>query len=183
MSQVRKEENYLTKRNKAVSQYQKSALFIMWGALLNIFSAIMGVIQSSSSSAFTLLNGNGWPTSGFALGYSLNTFLSYLFLSSNLDMPVIILAIIGFAILLTAIFGVISFFSARGYLWVLLIGAGLYVLDFIGLFLVYHLSGVSQIYSLTNYIFSVVAHVIILGTIIFAIIMYYRVLSIEREAK
>ena len=177
-----KEISYVTAHNKAVRLFQKTALFLMWGAILAVFSAIIGIIQNVSGSLNELAGTVLWPTSGFALGYSLEIYLAFVFLT-HLDNVLAGFLIILVAIVLGTIFAFLGLFASRGYLWVLLLGLGLYSIDFVAIFFVYHLSGLNVIYSWTNYAFSIATHVIIFSACIVAIIEYYRVLDIEKRFK
>ena len=177
-----KEVSYVDAHNRAVKLYQKTALFLMWGGILALFAAIIGVVQNVSGAANEISTTALWPSSGFALGYGLEIYLAFIFLTS-LDSVLAGFLIILVAFTLGALFALAGLFASRGYLWVLLLGLGVYALDFVGTFFVYHASPLNAFYSWTNYAFTLVTHVIILSAGIVAIIEYYRVLDIEKRFK
>ncbi|HBF68343.1 MAG TPA: hypothetical protein DDW20_03375 [Firmicutes bacterium] len=170
---------YQQAHNKAVKMYQKTSIFLMWAGLLNIFAIIIGAIQLGTNSIIENLSFK-WPTSGFALNFTLQIFLNCLILKSC-DLLLANFLMILIAIVLGAGFACLGVFASKGRIKILLIGTGLYALDFIAMFFVYIYSGVPSIW--TNYAFTLACHVVVLVGMIIAIVEYYNVLHIEKVFK
>lgn len=171
-----KQVNYVDAHNKAVRSYKKTSMFLMWAGLISVFASIIGVIQIAANST---LEGNAylWPTSGFALNFSIEIYLSSLFIQ-NLDIGLAYFLIILTSIIFAGIFVTLSIFSSKGYKVLLILGSALYALDFIFMFFIYVFLGVPKVW--TNYAFTLVTHIVVCLGLIYAIIQYYNVLHIEK---
>ncbi len=171
---------YLEAHNKAVRLYQKSSIFLLWSGILNIFSLIIGIVQVATyrMNEDNIIAGLSyyWPKSGYSLSYSLQQLINNALLRANMGIAVnFIIILIG--LLLSVAFAFMGFYASRGKKWVLLLGSGLYALDFALMFFIYSF-GIIPFYW-TNYAFTLASHALILGACILAIIEYYNVVHIE----
>ena len=177
--------SYVEAHNRAVNFFRKSAMFLFWAGIIAVGAAVIGVVQTSMGQVYVLDEiARNWPTSGFALGFSLEIFLARVFLDniSNGALAGIFLAdilIILVSLVLGGGFAALGVFAAKGKRWCLFLGGGLYLADFAALFFVY--SYLSPITNWTNYAFSIATHVIVLSALVVAIIEYYRVIDIEKK--
>lgn len=170
---------YHEAHNKAVKMYQKTSIFLMWAGLLNIFAIIIGTIQLGTNSVIENISFK-WPTSGFALNFTLQIFINSLLLKSC-DLLLADFLMILIALILGAGFTFLGIFASKGRIKILLLGTVLYALDFVAMFFVYVYSGIPSIW--TNYAFTLAAHVVVLVGMIIAIVEYYNVLHIEKVFK
>lgn len=170
---------YSQAHNKAVKMYQKTSIFMMWAGLLNVFAIIIGVIQLGTNSVVEKLS-YSWPTSGFALNFSIQIFINSL-LIKTFDLLLADFLMILIALIIGALFTFLGVYASKGRIKILIIGTSLYALDFIAMFFIYVYSGVPFIW--TNYAFTLATHVVVLIAMIIAIIEYYNVIHIEKVFK
>lgn len=160
MKKPKKEKNYVALHNQAVLRYQKTALFLLWAGLVSLIAIVISVLRNNRALGMAL---------------TLNVFLNNLLLESSLSDILKQLLIIVLAIVTASLFTVLGYFARLGKIVFLLIGGSLYFFDFIGTFFFYPL-----VFEM-NFMFSIATHLVILGAIIIAIVMYYRVLRINKE--
>ena len=177
---VKKVVSYIDAHNRAVNFYRKSAMFLFWAGIIAVGASIIGIVQMVAGQNYVYEEiVYAWPTSGFALGFSLEIFLARLFLNV-IDTPALAdVLIILVSLILGGGFGALGVFASKGKRWCLFLGGGLYLADFAALFFVYQY--LSPITNWTNYAFSIATHVIVLSALIVAIIEYYRVIDIEKK--
>lgn len=180
----RRPTTYLQAHNKAVRLYQKSSIFLLWSGILNIFAIIIGIVQAATYkvNASNIIEKLDyiWPKSGYALSYSLQQLINNALLRANLGIAVNFLIIL-IGLIFSGAFAAIGFLASRGKKWLLLLGSGLYALDFALMFFLYALGIIPFVW--TNYAFTLVSHVLILIACIVAIVEYYNVIHIEMVFK
>lgn len=175
MKSKRQPMNYCSAHNRAVRMYQRSSIFILWAGIVNVFACLIGVIQSALSSSFEGL-AYAWPKSGFALALVAQMVVNNLLLKSmsavGADLLIILIAlVVGGAL------AFLGFLASRGRKWLLFIGTAIIALDFAGMFFAY---AYMIPYNWTNYAFTLVLHVLLLGACVVAIVEFYNVLHIEK---
>lgn len=170
---------YLEAHNKAVKTYQRTAIFLLWSGVVNVFASIIGVIQISAGATMSKLTFL-WPNSGFAMCYSGQMVLNSL-LIQNLDQLVADILILLISLILGACFAFIGIFAAKGKKVFLLLGGIIYAIDFASMFFVYKSNLVPMVW--TNYAFTLVTHIIILVATCVALVEYYNVIHIEKVFK
>ena len=178
MKRSKKVLSYAEAHNKAVNSYKKVSMFMLWGGLLNIFALIIGIVQISTNNVIESLP-YSWPTSGFAMTYSIQIFFANILLSSIDSLAANLISVV-IALILSAGFGVLSMFASRGRLACLISGMSLYAIDFVFMFFLYKYFAP---YIWTNYAFTLATHVVILASQIYALAQYYNVLNIEKRYK
>ena len=172
--------NYVEAHNRAVNFYRKSAMFLFWAGILAVGAVIIGIIQLVAQKTFVIESiSYQWPTSGFAVAFSLVIFLAKIFIDVMPNQALADIVLILVTLLLGGGFAALGIFASKGKRWCLFLGGGLYLADFAALFFVYHY--ISPLVNWTNYAFSIATHVIILSALVVAIIEYYRVLDIEKR--
>ncbi len=172
---------YSVAHNRAVKLYKKTSTFLLWAGVLNLLSSFIGIIQMVSNNNL-VANGNtyNWPKSGFALSFSLQIYLNSL-LIKNLNIVGAYLLIILIALILGVTFALLGIFSSKGKFIYLIVGSGVYLLDFIAMFFVYNFTDVVMVW--TNYAFTLASHVIILIANVIALAMFFSVIEIEKKYK
>ena len=184
MSKTKKEKkgmSYVDAHNKAVKTYKRSSLFILWGGIINIFGAIMGVFNFGKS-----------EISEFGINYRYSLSLaSNRFIFNSLEYSEINVILSSFIVILVAIataalLAIIGYLANKGNIKYLMIGMGIYIGDFIFTFIYDNLLlgslGAFELgFNWTIYAFSIAIHSIILIFIVIAIINYYQVLNIEKK--
>ncbi len=167
--------------NKAVRMFKRSSIFLLWAGIVNLFAVIIGVIQSAAGSILSSeICKITWPTSGYALSFSIQIFLNSLLVPAmdpGLAYFLMLLIAAGFS----ALFVFIGLFASKGRLGLLIAGGALYALDFVGMFFVYGFTQVPAVW--TNYAFTLATHAIIFAAVVVAIIEYYNVIHIEKIFK
>lgn len=170
---------YSEAHNKAVKMYQRSAIFLLWAGVVNVFAIVIGVIQLAANSLVTQVQ-FPWPTSGFAMSFSVQILLNSVMIKSLDSLAADILMII-IGLVLGGLFAALGFFASKGKRWVLLLGTALYAIDFGIMFFVYESGFVARLW--TNYAFTLVTHIVVLVACIVAIVEYYNVIHIEKVFK
>lgn len=164
---------YEEAHNKALRLYSKTALFLLWIGVLNVLSSLIGVIQVAKS-------GGNWPSSGYALATSFQIAIN--FALSHLNIPVWDSLLIFFiSVLFGALFAFLGLISTKGYKVPLIIGISLYFLDFIALFLIYFLY--IDPMNMTNFFFSLILHIFLLGGLFVAVYNYIKIIRLEVKYK
>lgn len=171
----RRAMNYLNAHNRAVRMYQRSSIFILWAGIVNVFAALIGVIQNATNNAFGGLS-YSWPRSGFALCLTAQIAINNLLLKSMSEVGADLLIML-ISVVLGGAFAVLGFLASRGRKWLLFLGTGLIALDFGAMFFVY---AYLAPYVWTNYAFTLAIHVLVLLACVFAIFEFYNVIHIEK---
>jgi hypothetical protein len=154
--------DYETAHNRAVRQYKKMSMFILWSGVLNLVAAIMTVIRGTEAD--------------FALAYTFNAIIYRVLIEqSSMTTFLLGLLIISIGALSAIIFAAIGFFATLGKRLFLFLGTGLYILDFIALF-IFAPAGDSNLAMLFMHAMISIA----LGVAIFS---YYKVIDIEKKFK
>lgn len=171
----KKQLPYHQAHNKALNTYNKASMFLLWAGVLNILSALIGIIQSFSSDTYQ------WPVSGYSMSFSTQIIINF-FSFDNLDMNSLYssLIIIASSLLLGSIFCFLGMEAKKGKIKILIIGAILYLIDFILMFIVY---AYVVPFIWTPYAFTLATHVVILIAVAVAIYQYFNIFSIEKYYK
>ncbi len=171
---------YLKTHNKAVRLYRRSSIFLLFSGILNIFAIVLGILQVEAfriNENTIVANLNYyWPISGYSLSYSIQQLINNALLRANHGIMVNFLIIL-IALLISGLFGVMSFFASKGNKWTLFLASGLYALDFALMFILYSFDIIPFIWA--NYVFTLVSHIIVMIACIIAIIEYYNVIHLE----
>lgn len=179
MKGPKKQITYQSAHNRAVRMFQRSAIFILWAGVVNVFATLIGVIQiASKKSVFSGLS-YSWPSSGFALCLSGQIAINNLLLKSMSELGADLLIML-ISIIIGGALAFVGFLASRGRKWFLFIGSGLLALDFAGMFFVY---AYLAPYVWTNYAFTLVMHALVFAACVFAIVEFYNVLHIEKIFK
>ncbi len=172
--------SYLKTHNKAVRLYRRSSIFLLFSGILNIFAIVLGILQVEAfriNENTIVANLNYyWPISGYSLSYSIQQLINNALLRANHGIMVNFLIIL-IALLISGLFGVMSFFASKGNKWTLFLASGLYALDFALMFILYSFDIIPFIWA--NYVFTLVSHIIVMIACIIAIIEYYNVIHLE----
>ncbi len=167
---------YSEAHNKAVKMYQKTSIFILWAGVVNVFAIVVGVIQLAANSTVSSMPFK-WPSSGFAMCLTCQMLLNSIMIQSLDSLAADILMIL-VGLVIGGGFAAIGFFASKGKRWLLLLGSGLYAIDFGGMFFGYESGLVARTW--TNYAFTLVTHIVVLIACLIAIVEYYNVLHIEK---
>jgi hypothetical protein len=151
---------YAEQHNKAVRLYRKTALFLMWAGVISILATIIAIFRSEA---------------GYGMSLAFNVFINRLIFDFNLPDYATYLSIFAVSIATGAAFTALGFFAKQGKKIFLFVGTGLYLADFVAVFLVYGTN------LDTTYAFTIATHLVILGALIIAIYEYYNVIAIERR--
>lgn len=150
---------YDAAHNKAVRQYKKMSLFILWSGILNIVSAMVAVLQTG--------------TADFPLSYGFNDILFRLLINnSGLSLLWLDISIIAIAVGSGLLFAALGIFANMGNLTFLIISAALYVLDFIAIFVFIPLAEIN--------ITIIAIHIMFTFAIGASFYTYFKVLDIEK---
>ncbi len=151
---------YEVVHNKAVRQFKKMSLFILWSGVLNIVSALVAVLRTGNAD--------------FALSYGFNDIIFRLLINldglSNTWLGIIIVAI---AVASGLLFALIGIFANMGNLGFLIAGTALYVLDFIAYFIFIPVADLN--------VTIIALHVMFTFAFGASIFLYYKVLDIEKK--
>lgn len=151
---------YADLHNKAVRLYRKTAIFLMWAGVVSILATIIAIFRSEA---------------GYGMSLAVNIFLNRLIEALELPSFATYLIIFALSIATGALFAVLGFFAQQGKKVFLFVGAGLYLVDFAAVFLVYGANWD------TTYAFTIATHLVILGALAIAIFEYFNVIAIERR--
>ena len=165
---------YKEAHNRAVKIYQRCSIFLLWAGVVNVFAALIGVIQIAAKTMMSV--GYPWPNSGFALTLTAQMVLNNLLLNA-MGSTVACLLIMLISIVLGGLFAFGGYFAARGNNIILFVGIGVYILDFAGMFFAYQYL---IPFVWTNYAFTLVIHVVVLLALALAVVEFYNVLHIEK---
>lgn len=165
---------YKDAHNRAVKIYQRCSIFLLWAGVVNVFAALIGVIQIAAKTTMSL--DHVWPNSGFALTLTAQMVINNLLLNSmgSTGASLIIMLI---SIVLGGLFAFGGYFAARGNNIILFTGIAVYALDFAGMFFAYKYL---IPFVWTNYAFTLVIHVVVLLALALAVVEFYNVLHIEK---
>jgi len=151
---------YEAAHNRAVRQYKKMSMFILWSGILNIVSALVAVLRTG--------------TMDFSLSYAFNEILFRILIEqttlSNVWMG---LSIVGIAVVSGIGFALLGIFANMGNRPCLIISAALYFLDFIAIFIFIPYG--------ESYWTMLVVHVMFMFAAFASIFFYYQVMSIEKK--
>jgi len=147
---------YEVAHNKAVRQFKKMSIFILWAGVLNVISAVIAIFQN---------------TSDFSLCFAFNNVI-FLILGQSTPLLKIIIALI--AVFSGVLFAAIGYFASLGHKAFLFTGAIAYFLDFVVLFI--FISPASS-----GYLTSILIHAMLMIAIMFSLFAYYSVLAIEKK--
>lgn len=151
---------YEVAHNKAVRQFKKMSIFILWAGVLNVISAVIALFQAGSDYSLCLAFNN-------VIFLELGDHLS----SSPALLKILIVVI---AVASGSIFAAIGYFASLGHKVFLFTGAIAYFLDFIVLFIFIAPSN-------TGYMTSILIHAMLMIAIMFSLFAYYSVLAIEKK--
>ncbi len=174
--------NYASLHNRHVNLYKKTSMFLMYIGVLALFAVIIGAVQVGSDQLAKDVFEYPWPRSGFSLAPTIVIYLANVILrNSSMGLGVFFLILIGLGF--GALFAVLGMFASRGYLIPLIIGTALYAVDFGFVFMVnnYIYGEVSASLSLTNIMFSLVLHVLVIAVLGLAIFEHFHVVNIEKR--
>lgn len=160
----RQHKSLITAKNNAVTTYKRSALFLVWIAVLALVGNFMGIANDPPSFSF-----------GFA---SLTALFWSLFTNGLISGPSYILTVLLISFLVGGLFITLGFFAHRAKIIPFTIGFVLYLLDFIVLF--------TPLYNRvqegnTNYLITIVIHVFCLIYMIIGLFNYYQVINLSRQ--
>ena len=179
MSKKKKEEkafNYADSHNRAVKSYKRTSLFLMWGGIIGFVSTILGVFNIGSAA-----NGELAINYRYSLTFALNRFIFNALEYSELNIVVTSLLILLISAASAGLVAILGYYAQLGRIRYLYIGMGVYLVDFIALFI--YDNGFPTLFertfNLSIYLFSLFFHIVILGAGVVAIVHYYRVLNIE----
>ncbi len=166
--------SYREAHNRAVRMFQRCSIFLLWAGVVNVFAALIGVIQIAAKTTVAL--DYAWPSSGFALNITAQIVINNLLLKS-MGSTAACLLIMLISVVLGGLFALAGFMASRGRIVILFVGIGVYALDFGGMFLAYHYL---VPFVWTNYAFTLVIHLVVLLALAFAVVEFYNVLHIEK---
>ncbi len=151
---------YEAAHNRAVRQYKKMSMFILWSGILNIVSALVAVLRTGAMD--------------FSLSYAFNEILFRLLIENTALSNVWLgLSIVGIAVASGIGFALLGIFANMGNRACLIISAALYFLDFIAIFLFIPYG--------ESYWTMLVVHVMFMFAAFASIFFYYQVMSIEKK--
>ncbi len=152
--------SYEAAHNRAVRQFKKMSMFILWSGILNIVSAVVAILRAGDLD--------------FSLSYAFNEMLFRILIEqTTLSNVWISLSIVGIAVLSGVGFALLGLFANMGNKVCLLLGAALYFLDFIAIFVFIPYG--------ESYWTMIVVHTMFMFAAFAAIFTYYRVLDIEKK--
>ena len=151
---------YEVAHNKAVRQFKKMSIFILWAGVLNVISAVIAIFQAGSD---------------YSLCFAFNNII-FLELGAHLaSSPALLkILIVVIAVVSGAAFAAVGYFASLGHKAFLFTGAIAYFLDFIVLFVFIDP-------SYTGYLTSILIHAMLMIAIMFSLFAYYSVLAIEKK--
>lgn len=166
-------QTYSERHNKAVRLYQKSSLFLMWAGIVNALASILGVfgVGTSIDAEGNLVDYR------YSMCLSVNRMINVALENSGLDQWVFSLIIVLLSLAFGALFSLFGYLASIGKRTYLLVGGGLYALDFVLFFYAFLAT------NWTTYAFGLATHAVIFIAIGIAIFEYFNVLSIERHYK
>ncbi len=151
---------YEAAHNRAVRQFKKMSMFILWSGILNIVSAVVAVLRTGAMD--------------FSLSYAFNEILFRILIEqTSLSNVWLGISIVGIAVLSGVGFALLGIFANMGNRVCLLVSAALYFLDFIAIFIFIPYG--------ESYWTMIVVHVMFMFAAFAAIFTYYQVLSIEKK--
>lgn len=165
---------YKEAHNRAVRMFQRCSIFLLWAGVVNVFAALIGVIQIAAKTTFAVEY--VWPNSGFALTLTSQMVINNLLLKSMGSTGACLLIML-ISIILGGLFALGGYMAARGRIALLFVGIGVYALDFAGMFFAYKYL---LPFAWTNYAFTLVIHVVVLLALALAVVEFYNVLHIEK---
>lgn len=142
--------------------FNRTVLFLLWSAILNLVGNSLNIINNNIS---------------FGLGYRFNELIFdslYVNLSSLTLFKVLVIII---SLLTSILFALLSFYAQRAKLWALITGAVIYFIDTI-------LSAIpfsGAIISRSNQYLTIAIHVIIMIPLIIAIFAYVNILTLSKQ--
>ena len=151
---------YEAAHNRAVRQFKKMSMFILWSGVLNIVSAIVAVLRTGAMD--------------ISLSYAFNEMLFRLLIEhtalSNVWLGI---SIVGIAAVSGIAFAVLGIFANMGNRLSLLLAAALYFIDFILIFIFIPYG--------ESYWTMIVVHIMFMFAAFAAVVTYYQVLAIEKK--
>ncbi|NCA97206.1 MAG: hypothetical protein EOM77_03390 [Bacteroidia bacterium] len=160
MSIKKPQLTYTEAHNKAVRLYRRTSIFLLWAGVVSVLATLIGVLRSES---------------GYGMSLAFNIFILRWIASLSLPDYAQYIIFFAFSIASGAIFAVLGYFAQQGKKVFLFVGLGLYMADFVAVFLVY-----GAIWS-TTYALTIGTHLFILGALIIAVFEYYQVITIEKH--
>lgn len=151
---------YEVAHNKAVRQFKKMSIFILWAGVLNVISALIAIFQASSDYSFC-----------FAFNNAIFLKLEDLLVASPALLKILIISI---AVVSGAIFAAVGYFASLGHRVFLFGGAIAYFLDFVVLFIFIAPSNGS-------FLTSILIHAMLMVAIGMSLFAYFSVLAIEKK--
>jgi len=148
--------SYEVAHNRAVRQYKKMSIFILWAGVLNVVSTVIAIFQNSTD---------------YSLCFSFN---NVIFLILGQSTPLLKIIIVLIAVASGALFAAVGYFASLGHKAFLFTGAIAYFLDFVVLFIFINPSN-------DGYLTSILIHAMLMIAIMFSLFAYYSVLAIEKK--
>ena len=148
--------------NRFVNMYDRTVLFFLWSAILNLIGNSLNIINNNIS---------------FGLGYRFNELLFdalYVSMSSLTWFKVVVIII---SLVTSVIFAVFTFYAKRAKLWALITGAVIYFIDTILAAIPF--SG--SIINRNTQFLTIGIHVIIMIPLIIAIFAYVNILTLSKQ--
>ncbi len=151
---------YEVVHNKAVRQFKKMSLFILWSGILNIVSALVAVLKTGNAD--------------FALSYGFNDILFRLFMNiDGLSATWLGIIIVAIAVVSGLLFALLGIFANMGNLGCLIAGTALYILDFIAYFIFIPAAELN--------VTIIALHVMFTFAFGASIFLYFKVLDIQKK--
>lgn len=149
---------YEVAHNKAVRQFKKMSIFILWAGVLNVISAVIAVFQNATD---------------YSLCFAFN---NVIFLILGQSTPLLKIIIVLIAVASGILFAAVGYFASLGHKAFLFTGAIAYFLDFIVLFIFISPSN-------SGYLTSIFIHAMLMIAIMLSLFAYYSVLAVEKKFK
>jgi|BioPla2DNA2_1021312.scaffolds.fasta_scaffold18000_2 uncharacterized membrane protein YpjA len=145
-----------------VGLFNKTVLFLLWGAIMNLLGNSMFVLKQ---------------TPNFALGYkTLELLFSLIYKSTGLTTSFNIIVIL-LSAAVSAIYAFLTMYAKRAKLWALLVVISLYLVDTILAFIPFSHPFTNR----SSYLTSVAIHVVIISASFVALFSYANVITINKQ--
>lgn len=158
----RQKKTLATAKNNAVATYKRSALFLLWIAILSFVGNFVGIFQNPPY---------------FSLGLASESIIFWNFIG-KVDTWLIISIVLGLSFIMSALFIILAVFAHRAKIVVFITGIALYLIDFMLIFT--PLYNVVQETGANNFL-SIFIHAFCLVFMFIGVYNYFIVLSIHKQ--